>query len=501
MRFLKISVIAFIVLTVSVLNSFSQTKSAAKTALENEIKAYQKDAVLKNTAWAICVKNITDNTIEAEYNSNISLMPASTQKLVTTAAALDMLGNDYRFETKLQYTGEINSATGVLNGNLYIIGGGDPTLGSKRFGSQTDLNTFFNNFYTALNEKGIKSINGYLIADENIFGYLIPQSWSWEDVGNYFGSGATGISVNENMYRLYFNSGSKIGDSAKLVSMDPVIEDMVFVNNVKTAAAGTGDNVYIFGSPYTYFRVLDGTMPLGKKNFDVDGSLPDPAMYCISLFYNFLNTKGITINNGYTTSRAECWKGAQSIKDTAIRKDITIYKSPKLSDIVYYTNIYSVNLFAEAMLKILGYTKYGHGSIDNGIKAITTYWTSKSIDLKGFEIYDGSGLSRKDKITAKQLCEMLAAFSKSNEYENLYKSLPVAGVSGGIKGMLKNTVAYNNLRAKTGTMSDVKSYAGYVKNVSGDELSFAIIINNFTGSVSQIRAKCERLMQLIAELD
>jgi serine-type D-Ala-D-Ala carboxypeptidase/endopeptidase (penicillin-binding protein 4) len=496
-------IISFLFISAILTSSvYCQTaKSAAKLALETEINTLKKDVGLKNASWSVYVQNITSGEVEADYNSNMSLLPASILKTVTTTTALALLGSNYKFETRLQYNGTIDSISGILHGNLYLSGGGDPTLGSKRFGSSFSTDSVFAEFSRVLLKKNIKTIDGYLIADESIFDDLVPQSWGWEDIGNYYGSGTCGLSVYENMYRLYFDAGNFVGDSVKLTGIDPPMPGITFINTLTTGKAGTGDNVFILGGPYTYIRVLDGTVPVGKTHFDVDGSIPDPAKFCVQLLSDKLTLTGITVSKGITTIREERWKGPSGINDTARRIDLARHLSPALSQIVYYTNLKSVNTFAETLLKMMGYKQKGEGTTKAGIEVINNYWLSKGIDLKGFDIYDGCGLSRKDKVTTQQICKILVSFYSNPAYKSFLESLPVAGKSGNLASYLKGTVAENNLKAKTGTMDGVRSFAGYVTNTKDEDLAFVIIMNNFTCEVWDIKKKCEHLMQLISELD
>lgn len=479
----------------------AQSKSVALTALEAEISTLKKYEGLKHAAWSVFVYNISESKTMAEYNSQMSLLPASIQKTITTATALALLGSQFRFETALEYSGNIDSLSGTLHGNLYLKGGGDPTLGSARFGKQCNADSVLNRFVRALLNAGIRHIDGALVADESVFDPLIPRSWAWEDVGNYYACAVSGLSINENMYRLYFDAGTAIGDPATFTGMETEIPDMKWVNLVTTGKSGSGDQVYILGGPYTADRILTGTVPLGKKHFDVDGAIPDPARYCGDLFLRKLIAAGINCKNGLLLSREENWKGAAGLQDTLKRQNLATHYSPDLSEIVYYTNLKSVNLYAEAMLKMTGLKQGGYGSTVKGTEAIEAYWVSRGIDWKGMELYDGSGLSRKNRITASALGRILAQFASHKEYSVFAASFPVAGKSGNMSSLLKGTVAENNLIAKTGTMDGVRSFAGYVKSLGGDDLCFVIIMNQFTCTPSEIRSQCASLMQKIAELD
>lgn len=475
---------------------FAQNIDNSVTLLKNEIEALKKDPDLKNASWGLyVVENETGKQICA-YNSDIVLEPASVMKIVTTGAALSILGPSYVFETKLEYSGTIDSA-GNLHGNLYIKGGGDPTIGSQRFDNTVSIDSVFSEFYIALKQNHILHINGAIVGDASVFEENpAAGSWLWEDIGNYYASGAYGLNVYENYYRLYFDAGDKIGSPAKLTKMKPVMDDLTFINYVKTAEAGSGDNVIIYGQPYSDVRILEGTVPFGRSDFDVDGSIPDPPGYFSKLFSSYLYNKVIKADGPVTTDRAMSWNNKT---DTTTRTQIAQHVSPKLSEIIKPTNIKSVNLFAEAILKALGMKKKNGGSKKAGIEVVKSFWASKNVDLKGFEMEDACGLSRKNKISTRQLCEMLRVLSNEKIYKVFTQSLPVAGQSGGMASMLKNTVADKNLKAKTGNMDKIKSYAGYVTNAGGKELAFALIFNNYACPNAELKKKSEKLLLLISQ--
>lgn len=469
-------------------------KSQNTQALHNEINVMEKDACFRQASWSVCVMDISSGKLVVSHNAEKVLEPASVMKIITTGAALSLLGKDFTFKTKVEYSGFVDKG-GVLHGNLYITGSGDPTTGSERFGKKYSLDTIFENFYKAVQRNNIKKIRGKLVADASCFG-LNPLSygWAWEDIGNYYAGGAWGINLFENKYTLYFDAGKNVGDAAALIKMYPYIADLQFTNTVKTGNSGSGDNAVIIGSPFSDKKIIEGTIPFGKKNYDVDGSISNPPELFAELFYNFLSSKGIQVDSLFSS---EFETGKKS--DTSSRKVIFVHESPKLSDIVYYTNLKSVNLFAESILKITGLQINGKGGYSEGIEVITEFWRKKDIDLSGFFMHDGCGLSRKNKLSTYQIVSILAKIINEKTFPQFEKSLPLAGVSGGLSNMLKGSVAENNLKAKTGNMDKIKSYAGYVKNVSGNELCFAIIFNNYTCSNSEVKAKAEKLMLLIAQ--
>jgi len=477
-------------------NVIAQTNGGAASLLDKEIGMLKQDAGLKNASWGLYVIETETGKQVCGYNADIVLEPASVMKIVSTGAALSVLGPSYTFETALEYSGFIDSA-GNLDGNLYIRGGGDPTIGSSRFDNKVGTDSIFSEFCAALKQHNIRRINGSIVADASVFEENpAAGSWLWEDIGNYYASGAYGLNVFENSYRLYFDAGTEIGSPAKLTKMSPVMNDITFINYVTTGAAGSGDNVIIYGQPYTNLRMLEGTVPLGKTNFDVDGSIPDPPMFFAGLFSAYLKDKGILVENEGAAEQFITWN---SKSDTAHRTPIAKHLSPKLSEILNPTNLKSVNLFAEALLKALGSVKKNEGSEKAGIEVVKQFWVSKNVGLTGFEMEDGCGLSRKNKISTRQLCDMLKVLAKEKTFAVFSQSLPVAGKSGGMASLLKNTMAENNLKAKTGNMDKIKSYAGYVTNAGGKHLAFAMIFNNYTCSNAEIKQKAEKLMLLISQ--
>ncbi len=224
--------------------------------LQQNIQSFSKDENLKHASWSICVRDASTTQIIAEYNADQMLLAASTFKIFSTAIALDLLGSNFNFTTSLAYSGEIDE-NGILNGNIYIIGGGDPSFGSPSFGNSCSVDNIYQKFHNAIIDAGITEVKGDIIADASIFdNHLAPVKWQWEDIGNYYGAGCSGLNNNENMYAIYFSSGRNIGDTASIELVDPEIFEMELINEVTTSFAHSGDNVYIYGAPFCNTRIL-----------------------------------------------------------------------------------------------------------------------------------------------------------------------------------------------------------------------------------------------------
>lgn len=488
-------ILIFYILSFS--NIFSQTKieetKEDKTDIINEtINKIKSNKFMTHASWGVCVINTKTGSTVAEYNSNISMIPASVMKAITTSTAISKLGGNYRFTTRIEYKGKIDS-NGILHGDLYIIGGCDPTLGSDRYGQSYSLDSTLNRWCDSLKAKGIKAINGNIYADESYSDdSYVPSEWIWGDMGNYYGAGSGAINVCENGYAVQFKVGKNTGDSTEVIKTIPKLYTEKLINRVKTGKKFSGDCVEIFGAPFSPIRILKGTVPLGDSIFEVYGSMADPALFlCISLD-SALKKKDI-VHKGFNKTLREMKINEEYI-DTTGRKNLFVNYSPRLYTIVLQTNLRSINLAAECLLKAIGYQYGGIATTNNGIISVYKFWKNKGLDLSGFRMRDGSGLSHYNCITPFILASMLKAYTKDSGYSTFYNSLPIAGRSGTLSGILKKSVAENNLRAKSGYMQNIRTYAGYVKNANGDLLSFAIMSNNYDSTPSEMRILLEELM-------
>ena len=480
--------IAFLLFLPTVL--FSQTN----TKLLEEIEKLKADDAMKHAIWSICVMPVKRDTILYEYNSTISLIPASTMKVATTGAALSILGKDFMFETMLQYDGTFDSISGTINGNIYITGGGDPTLESEYFKKKDDTTTIVERWAKVLKSKGIKKITGTVIGDASAFDYnMTPNEWVWGDMGNYYGSGACGLSYHDNKYTIFFNSGIA-GSKTTITRMKPEIKELQLFNSV--ISKGTEDDAYIYGAPYEYYRTVQGTIPPNKKNYEVDGAIPDPAFFCAEQFKKALKEVGINVSEKSTTVREmmENKTFAKSNKHT-----LYINFSPTLDSIIHLTNLKSINLFAESILKYLSYKKSDFGIESEGTAIVIDFWKNKGVDISGFFMNDGCGLARSNVITTKTQTDILRVMAKDKNFNIFYNSLPVAGKSGSLGGLCTGTLSENNLHAKSGYMNRARGYAGYVKNKKGEMLCFSLLANNYDCTPTEMKRKLEKLLIALSE--
>ena len=446
----------------------------------------------KTASIAFIAIDINTGETLAELNSYTSLKPASTLKLLTTATALEVLGSDYRFETTIEYSGTIDSLSKTLNGDVYIIGGGDPSLGSEYF-EQTKNHQFLNNWLTALKEIGVENINGRIIADASILeDDNIPPSWSWINIGNYFGAAPNGLTIYDNLYRIHFAT-SEIGSTTQILKTDPYIPGLTIENHSKAAHVWY-DKSNIFGAPYTYHRVIKGELPANKKDFIVKGAIPDPAFIAAYTLDSLLKKEGISISGTPSTKRLN-----KTLKSTNKTLVYTTF-SPTLSDIIYQTNQKSINLFAEHLLLEVALKMNATPETKTALDSLISFWDLKGMDTQGLIIYDGSGLSQYNAINTQQMVFLLKYMkTKSVEFPSFERSLAIAGKTGTLEFMFKNTLSQGLLIAKSGTIDHVKAYAGYTKTKSGRDIAFYIMINNYSGKTKLTTKRIEVLLNTITK--
>ena len=452
----------------------------------------------KTAGFAFYAVDINSGQTIARVNPDMALKPASTLKLLSTATILELLGPEYQFETTLEYSGRIDTIKNLLHGNIIIKGGGDPTLGSKHFDSTKDKQFLFE-WADATTGLGIDSITGGVIADARAYSWdIVPQTWSWLNMGNYYGAGACGLSIFDNYYSVFFNTGNKIGDTVEIVKLVPDIPNLVFDNTV-SADSISYDNAYIFGAPYCNNRYIRGQLPVNKFGFPVKGSIPDPTLIAALQLNLALNNNNIELQKPPTTMRLLQQIGG----DINIgAKAFYVTHSPPLSEIIAQTNVHSINLFAEHCLIQSGIKLGAAPETDSSMDSVLSFWTNKGMDTQGMSLHDGSGLSQYNAITPRQMVYLLKYMKLESKYFDVfYNSMAIAGETGTIKNMFKGTIAEGELRAKSGTVNRVKAYAGYVKTKSGREIAFSMVVNNFSCKSREAKAKLEQLMIALAEFN
>ena len=456
--------------------------------VDRVVRQVAQEAVMKHATLSVSIYNITLDRKLYGYDDQRSVTPASVEKLLTTGAGFALLGPDFRFTTRLTMRGELDR-DGVLHGDLYITGGGDPLLGSYRY-RQTTVDTLFAQWTSALRKRGVRRIDGGVCFHTRIFDdQRLHDSWQWGDVGNYYGAGVSGLNFHENMYFVHFNPGAKVGDAAVVARTNPKNIELMETCAVTTGPAASGDNVVVYGAPGSTYRLYTGTVPVGKKDFAVRAALPDPARSCADLFASYLRTHGIGIS-----------LGAQAISamPDSLRA-VMDFQSIPYTVLAQYTNHTSNNLYAESIFKYLGYKQYHQGTFAGGGKAVMQYLADKGLATDGVHVVDGSGLSRLNRTTTDFLCRYLTTVSREPFFNDYLSTLAKAGETGTAKNLLPSLPDGVTMYVKTGSMDGVKSYAGYIAT-GGQMLAFAVVGNGFDCTSRQAGDLLTRILQTIVNV-
>jgi D-alanyl-D-alanine carboxypeptidase/D-alanyl-D-alanine-endopeptidase (penicillin-binding protein 4) len=424
---------------------------------------FVSDPQMKYAMASILIVDASSGSTIFSKNEHVGLAPASTLKVVTAATALEMFGPSYRFVTPVGYKGTIQN--GVLKGDIILEASGDPTLGSWRYAS-TKKFAQLGQLAGMLEKAGIRKMEGQWIVNES--GYssqATPGGWPFDDMGNYYGAGAAGFNWYENQYDLILNPGTTEGKPVKIARTEPVPDAVDLRNELKTGPAGSGDRAIIYPDLWPNGTVR-GTVPAGVKEFTISGSIAEPADY-------FFRTARNASLFGVKSEPFNGLQGQRSFSfESSGSKPLGQWTSPGLDSIVYFFLQKSVNLYGEALAKHIGKDGKEPAGTEKGVKRIREFWKARGIDDASLHMYDGSGLSPSNRVTARALVQVMQYARTRDWFGAFYEGLPTI----------------NGLKMKSGSITGVRAYTGYISS-GGKTYSFAFIVNNFDGSSSSIMQK------------
>lgn len=446
---------------------------------------------MRGASFSLVVKDVQEERTVYSYDTDRLQSPASVLKTVATATALEILGEDYRYPTTLEYDGILEN--GTLEGNLYIKGSGDPSLGSSHFAP--GQNKFLSTWIAALQKAGIKHITGSVISDESIFDTEgVSIKWLREDMGNYYAPGSYGISIFDNMYKLSLQTGAA-GTRPVLKGTEPDIPFIRFKNYLK-AAPVSSDSAYIIGAPLDDVRYLYGVLPANREAYVLKGDIPDPALYLARYLTDQLQQKGIRVDGSPSCYRIEVeenrWKKGE-------RKEIVTTYSPTLREIASVCNHVSHNLYADALVKTVGLQYKPRrnemiSSFGRGVQVVKEYWEKKGLDVFPLRMNDGSGLAPADKVSAGFMGELLVYMATESAVSDAFiASLPQAGIEGSVRNFLKGSKLQGKAHLKSGGITGVRSYAGYITK-DGKTYAVAVFSNNYSCPMSRMTRALEKLL-------
>jgi serine-type D-Ala-D-Ala carboxypeptidase/endopeptidase (penicillin-binding protein 4) len=456
-----------VALFIALFSAWSQLPAqTVQERLRISFQRFMADSQLKHAAVSLYVIDAKTGQPVFDFNSQLGLAPASTQKIITSVTAFELLGRDYRYKTTFGLITEHG-----FTQTICIRPSGDPTLGSNRYAG-TKAAAIFENCYSRLVQHGYRAGGiSFLIDSSGFETNTIPDGWIWQDLGNYYGAGSGVVNWRENQFDVSLKSGDVTGMKTELISFNNSREFLTpFVNEVKTAAKGSGDNAYIYLPLSNGDYRIRGTIPAGEPDFTISGAVYNGAEYMMSDFGKLIAGK----NNNKLSSRTMYVYG--KTPDTV--RNVYTHYSPSLDSIIYWFNKKSINLYGEALVKTIAREKQGYASTDSGVAYVRSFWKDKGLDPEELNMYDGSGLSPLNRVTTHAQVEILKYAKNKNWFPAFYDALP----------------EFNGMKMKSGTISDVKGYCGYHKAKDGREYIFSFLINNYSGKTGPVVSKMFKVL-------
>ncbi len=457
----------------------------ARNALASAIDRILERPELSHAFWGIEVRSLESGRTLYEHNADKGFPPASTLKLVTTAAALDALGPEARVSTTVETTARLDGR-GRLLGDVYLVGRGDPGL-SGRF-DDASATAALEALAESLWAAGVRRIEGRLVGHEGAFrGDRRGPAWMLEDLAWGYGAEVSALTFHDNVVRVTLAPGERRGDPA-VIEVEPRTSYVAVESSVFTGSEGAEEDV-VLERPLGSNRILlSGVLPRGGA-WEGDVAVEDPARFAATVFREVLEAKGIPVWGGVTTSSDPLPPGARVL---ATRDGIPLARR------IEKVNKESQNLHAELLLRRLGLEVLGEGSTEKGLEAVERFLDRLEVPRAGWRLEDGSGLSHTNVVTPGGLVALLVAMDRHPDREVFRASLAEAGVSGQLEERMRGTPAQARVVAKTGALKGVNALAGYVDTEGGERRAFAVLVSHHVASSGTAKAAIDEITNLLA---
>jgi D-alanyl-D-alanine carboxypeptidase/D-alanyl-D-alanine-endopeptidase (penicillin-binding protein 4) len=467
--------------------------------------AKRLDGILQSTPasarahWGVMVVDLLSGRMIYTRNFKHHFVPASNTKLFSTALALERLGPDHRMVTRLVASGSLAPGA-VLDGDLRLLGGGDPSLSGREYPYQVKSTPVrhleaLERFADSLAEIGVRRIRGDVIGDDTAYVWSpYPPGWAMDDATWEYGAPVSALVINDNRLWVEVAPGGKPGETAR-VKFDPPLAYFSVDNRVRTGESGA---VRIQRSPGSLELLLRGGIEMGAAPFRESVAVDDPALFAAIALRDAVLRRGIAVEgravarHRWAESVADLKRGQPDAAPGGV--ELASRESPPLRQIVQIVNKVSQNLHAELLLRETARVRRNIGSREAGLEEMKEFLRSIGIGEDDFVIHDGSGLSRLNLLTPEAVVKLLRYMDKSPNREAWLESLPVGGEDGTLSGRFRGTAAAGRLRAKTGTLSHVSALGGYLERPNGRRLAFSVFVNNAQASSGAVRAVMDKLV-------
>jgi D-alanyl-D-alanine carboxypeptidase/D-alanyl-D-alanine-endopeptidase (penicillin-binding protein 4) len=460
--------------------------AARATPLQRSIDAVLDRPALAPAFWGVEVRDVRSGRVLYARNAEKNLKPASTLKIVTTAAALDAFGPQERLRTTVETSGRID-ALGRVVGDVYLVGGGDPNL-SGRFHDDRPTAPF-EELAGQLVAAGVRRIEGRLIGHEGLFaGERRGEDWSWGDLVWCYGAEVSALSFNDNCVDLEVAAGEREGDAA-VVKASPPSDYYRIVSSVVTAGRGAAGELRVERNLGSSVIRISGTHAIGQPAWTGSVALENPALYAATVFGEVLAARGIAFSSILGTS-------SEPLPEP--RRVLAVIQSQPMSELIKVVNKESQNLHTETLLRLLGARRERVGTLESGRAAVDDFLQRMGVEAESWSLQDASGLSRSDLLTPHGMATLLVAMDRHPHAAFFRESLAVAGEDGTLENRMRGTPAEGRVQAKTGSIRNVNGLAGYVTTRRGQRLAFYAVANHHTAGSAEATAAIDALMSLLA---
>ena len=482
-----------ILLTLSMYTAEGQTRDDVTEAMENVLGSDD----FKGASVSMLAVTGDGDTLLC-HDSGRLLIPASNMKLVSTALAMHSLGPDYRYGTGIGYSGTIED--GTLRGDLYIIGGGDPTIGSAN-PIATPLDTLFGEWMEMISDTGISHIEGNIVGDGRFFSGMDGHpTWEVCDAGTYYGTGTSGLSFYENVQDFNVSAGEKPGDPVNIEPGYPETPWMEFIYSCTTGKPGTGNSLYFYPDSFYPCGEMRGSFAVDRQPRTEHAANRFPEYTLAWYFWRFLADNGIESEEGPADTGPVF--GICAMPQDSLKIIGRTFSAP-LSDIIAETNRKSNNLYAETLMKTLGKEYCGSGCYDSSYVAVRGLLEETGVTGHRTIIRDGSGLSRENLLSADFLCDLLLKMTLSPSFEDFFNSLPRPGGIGTLEYEMQSVPfsIKDRIRMKSGSMGGVRCLSGYIIPETGareDMIIFSLLVNGYTVPLYRIQRALDSIILSLA---
>ena len=457
--------------------------------------------------WGIEAVDLDTGKTVFSHDASSLFTPASNIKLFTAALALDRLGPDFRFQTRV-LSAQAPDGQGVVHGPLFLVGGGDPNLSARevpyRKGpARGNPLGWLEELADQVASRGVKRIRATVVGDDTWYVWEpYPKGWTVDDTLYDYGAPVSALTVNDNTLTLSVRPGAHAGDPAEL-ELSPPVEYYEIDNRVRTVAAPRGrsgeSRVYLEREPGSRQLRLWGTLPISAPAEILTLAVEDPCEYAARALRAALEQRGIVVEGGVEVRHRFPNEPAPEAGAAEPSFELARHESAPLIDDLGITAKVSQNLHAELALRAVGRARGGAGSLQEGLEEMKAFLGKIGIAPEAYSFSDGSGLDRAALVSPAAVVKLMRYMYASPERDRWMALLPVGGQDGTLSERFGDGLAAGRIHAKTGTLAHVAALSGYAQRSGGGWIAFSILVNNFNGAAAEMRRVVDRICTLILE--